>query len=154
MLKFNIRTKLSLLLLVFGALPLAGVMPIIFNKLNDMEHGTLENMHTAAAEVGELIDRNLFERYGDVQAFTTNAATKDIHNWYKGGAQNPLIESMDAYMTNYGFYKLMVLVDLEGKVAAINSVDNKGKPLPTEGLYARSFKDASWFKKAVHKEFL
>jgi methyl-accepting chemotaxis protein len=154
MVSLNIRAKLSLLLLVFGALPLAGVMPIIFNKLNEMKHNTLENMHIAAGEAGELIDRNLFERYGDVQAFTTNAATKDVHNWYKVGAGNQLIESMDAYMTNYGFYKLMILVDMEGKVAAVNSTDNKGKPLPTTTIYEHSFKDASWFKKAVHKEFL
>ena len=31
---------------------------------------------------------------------------------------------MNSYMTNYGFYKLMVLVDMDGKVAAVNSTDN------------------------------
>lgn len=154
MLRLNIRSKLIMLLLVFGLVPVLAVMPIIFSKLNEMQTAKLDDMHTTAQGVGELIDRNLFERYGDVQAFGTNAASKDLHNWYKPSASNPLINSMDAYMTNYGFYKLMLVVDMEGKVAAVNSADNKGKPLPTEAIYAKNFKDASWFQKAVRKEFL
>ena len=48
----------------------------------------------------------------------------------------------------------MVLVDTEGKVAAVNTVDSQGKPISTSALYSKSFKDASWFQKAIHKEFL
>lgn len=151
---FTIRTKLTLLLLVFGVMPLLGVMPIVFNKLDDMQHSRLEGMKTTSATLGDLIDRNLFERYGDVQAFGVNSAARDTANWYKAGAQNPLIISMNSYMTNYGLYKLMVLVDMDGKVAAVNSTDNKGKPLPVEAIYRKSFKETEWFSKATRKEFL
>ncbi len=96
MLRFNIRTKLTLLLLVFGLLPVLAVMPIIFNKLNEMQQTTLDDMYATANQVGELIDRNLFERYGDVQAFGTNAASKDMLNWYAQGVENPLVASMNA----------------------------------------------------------
>lgn len=75
-LKLNIRTKLVLLLVVFSALPLMAVMPIVFSRLNDMQQGHLDDMQVTAEEIGEVIDRNLFERYGDVQAFGTNAASK------------------------------------------------------------------------------
>lgn len=150
---FNIRTKLTLLLVVFGLLPLAAVTPIIFNKLHEMQQSTLNDMQATAAQVVELIDRNLFERYGDVQSFGTNAAAKDTDAWYKQST-TPLVASMNAYMTNYGLYKLMMLVDMDGKVAAVNSVDNKGKPLPTGRLYGQSFKQASWFEKATKKQFV
>jgi methyl-accepting chemotaxis protein len=154
MIALNIRTKLTVLLLVFGALPLIAVMPIVFNKLDDMQQTTLDQMQSAAGTAGEIINRNLFERYGDVQAFGTNAATKDTKNWYAGGVENPLISSMNSYMTNYSLYKIMLLVDTEGRVAAVNSTDNKGKPLNTSGLYGQSFKDSSWFQKVMQREFL
>lgn len=149
----SIRTKLTLLLLVFGIVPLAGVMPIVLHKLDDMQHSRLEGMKSTAATLGDLIDRNLFERYGDVQAFGVNGAARDRRNWYSAGDSNPLLASMNAYMTNYGLYKLMVLVDMDGKVAAVNSVDNKGKALPVANIYAHNFSEATWFKKAINKEF-
>jgi methyl-accepting chemotaxis protein len=151
---FNIRTKLTGLLVVFGLLPLGAVMPIVFNKMHDMQQGTLDSLKSTTAQVAETIDRNLFERYGDVQAFGTNAASKDVENWYKRKTETPLIASMNAYMTNYGLYKIMLLVDMEGKVAAVNSIDAKGKPLDTKELYSHSFKDAAWFQKTINKEFL
>ena len=154
MFRFNIRTKLVLLLLVFGLLPLVAVMPIIFNKLQDMQQSTLENMQAIAANVGEQIDRNLFERYGDVQAFTLNSATQNKANWYHTGADNPLLKAMNGYMTNYGLYKVMLLVDLDGKVAAVNTVDNKGKSVDSAAIYARNFKGEAWFQKAVNRQFL
>ncbi len=152
MFKFSIRTKLTVMLLLFGMLPLVAIIPIFLSKLNDMERETLYGLRDTAANVGELIDRNLFERYGDVQAFGVNSSARDTNNWYK--QDSALVASMNAYMTNYGLYKLMMVVDLDGKVAAVNSVDNKGKPLETLGLYGRSFKDTSWFQKAVNKKFL
>jgi methyl-accepting chemotaxis protein len=89
-----------------------------------------------------------------VQAFTTNTASKDTANWYKADGSSALVGAMNAYMTNYGLYKVMMVVDLEGRVAAVNSTDNKGKPLDTAFLYAQNFKDAPWFQKAVNKQFL
>ncbi|MFN7902594.1 MAG: methyl-accepting chemotaxis protein [Holosporales bacterium] len=152
--RFDVRLKLVALLLVFGLLPLLSVMPIIFGKLNEMRDGSLSNMRITAGTVGELIDRNLFERYGDVQAFGYNGAALDNRNWFRPSADNPLISSMNSYMVNYGLYKLMMLLDLEGRVAAVNNIDNKGNPLETIGLYNRNFKDARWFQQAKNKNFL
>jgi PAS domain S-box-containing protein len=154
MIRFNITVKLCLLFLIFGVAPLMVVMPITFEKLDEMHDTTLHDMQITAAQVGDLIDRNLFERYGDVQAFGTNSAAKDTNNWYKGGASNPLIASMDAYMTNYGLYKVMMVLDLDGRVAAINSTDNKGNKLPVSSIYAKSFKNEYWFQNAKNKNFL
>ncbi len=61
---------------------------------------------------------------------------------------------MGSYMTNYGLYKIMLLVDINGKVAAVNSVNNKGEKLDTAFYYNLNFKNEEWFKKAVNKEFL
>ena len=57
-------------------------------------------------------------------------------------------------MTNYGLYKLMLFVDTQGQVLAVNSVDPTGKPLETSGLFKLNFADAPWFRKAMAGEFL
>lgn len=152
MLRLSVSSKLTMLLLLFGLLPVLAVMPIIFNRLSDMQKAKLEEMQSVAATVNEIIDRNLFERYGDVQAFAVNTSTRDIYNWYKSSSN--LVSSMNSYMTNYGIYKLMLVVDMEGKVAAVNTADSKGNDINVSVLYDKSFKDASWFQKAVRKEFL
>ena len=152
--RFDVRLKLITLLLVFGLLPLMSVMPIIFGKLDEMRTSILSDMRITTETIGELIDRNLFERYGDVQAFGYNTAAYDTRNWFRPSADNVLITSMNSYMVNYGLYKMMMLLDLDGKVAAVNSTDNKGKALDTIGLYNRNFRDARWFQQAKNKVFL
>lgn len=154
MARLNIRTKLTVAFMVFGILPVAGIMPVVLNKLNDMQKSTLTSMQASAASVSELVDRNLFERYGDVQAFGVNEATKNTANWYSHDSDNSLISSMNAYMSNYGLYKVMLLVDMDGKVAAVNTTDNKGKAIDTASLYSRNYKGEEWFRKAAGKEFL
>jgi len=151
--RLSIRTKLTILLLAFGLLPLAAIMVITLNKLNDMQQSTLTNLQQFAGTINETIDRNLFERYGDVQAFTYNAATRDTRNWKRPSEQNPLIAAMNAYTLNYGVYKLMMVLDLEGRVMAVNTITPQNKAIDTAPLYERSFKDSSWFKRSLNGEF-
>ena len=152
--RFKIRTQLATLLLLFGMLPVLAIMPIVMNKLDDIKTSFLEGLQNKAYSLNETIDRNLFERYGDVQAFGLNAAAHDSVNWRNPSDSNPLIKAMNGYMVNYGMYKLMMLVGLDGQVLAVNSVKPDGSALDTAFFYQKNYKDAVWFKKAVNKEFL
>ena len=150
----SIRNKLVVLLLVFGIVPALAALgaflwerPMFERMLNDSFSRTAETML-------DVIDRNLFERYGDVQSFGLNALAIDPANWRKPEAGSPLITAMNAYMRNYGVYKLMLLVDPKGQVLAANSMDASGKALATAPLYDKSYADAAWFKKALAGEFL
>ncbi|MFZ5790898.1 MAG: methyl-accepting chemotaxis protein [Pseudomonadota bacterium] len=150
----RIRTKITLLLLVFGLVPALGVFGMFMKAKGDFEAvfaGTLGNQ---AQSVIETIDRNLYERYGDVQAFGLNIAARDPAHWRSPSPTNPLVAAMDAYMANYGLYRLMMLVGTDGSVLAVNSKDAVGRALSTEPLYGKSFADATWFKKAIAGEFL
>ena len=60
--KLNIQKKLVILLLVFALLPLAIIMPIVFEKLNTMEDERLGTLEARTKTIGEIIDRNLYER--------------------------------------------------------------------------------------------
>src|SRR3989304_3431369 len=150
----KIGTKIVLMLLAFGLVPALAVFGLLYSQKGVMQSSMRARLAGQATRLADTIDRNLFERYGDVQAFGLNTAAHDPANWGKPGADNPLIGSINGYMTNYGLYRLMLVMDASGKVVAVNSVDPKGNALATEKLYGMSFADAAWFKKPMAGEFL
>lgn len=150
----GIRAKLVLTLLVFGLLPAAILFGILRSQEANIKEALTAKVAATAIAVNDVIDRNLFERYGDVQAFGLNSAAYTAANWNAPGDNNPLVAAMNGYMTGYGIYKLMLLLGPDGKVLAVNSVDAAGKPLSTADLYGRSFADAGWFIDALNGKFL
>ena len=150
----QIRTKLTVLFLLFGILPALVIYGFFYFNAGTFERAFREPIRQTAVSIGDTIDRNLFERYGDVQAFGLNSAATDPANWGRPDEKNPLIRAMNGYMTGYGIYKLMVLVDMAGQVLAVNSVDASGKPLNTASVYNADFFGAEWFKAAKAGKFL
>ena len=76
-----------------------------------------------------MIERNLAERYGDVQAFSTNETVLKRDQWGKPtAAENGIVRAMNSYVNLYGIYTLMLAVDLEGNpiVGAFNGSDFDG----------------------------
>ncbi|MGE3912240.1 MAG: methyl-accepting chemotaxis protein [Chloroflexota bacterium] len=97
-----------------------------------------------AFDAMDKLDRNLFERYGDVQAFAMSAPARSM---------NPerIRDWIDQMMGVYSpIYKLMVVVDANGMVIAANRVDLDGKPLPAAGkLVGQRISDERWFREAM-----
>lgn len=151
--KKSIQGKISGLFLIFGLLPLIVVMGFLQFLKPKFQEETQSVIVTESQAIIDTIDRNLFERYGDVQAFTLNAAVLDQNNWGKADPQNPLIGAIDGYISNYGIYSLSMVVDTNGVVQAINSKDKGGKTIPSDKLYGRSFKETPWFQKALNGDF-
>ena len=151
----GLTTKLMIAFVVLGVVPLT-IMAVFslrsLAKLNDSVSGSYRDASQATIDT---IDRNLFERYGDVQAFGLNQALATKASWYKVGATaNPIVEAMNGYVKLYGFYPLTLAVDLEGRVIAVNDRDAAGKPINTTELYQKNFKDTAWFKETLAGNFL
>lgn len=142
----KIRSKLIALFLLFGVAPAVVLFGILLGQTDAFHQTMSAKMALSARQINDVIDRNLFERYGDVQAFGLNTAAHDSRNWSQPGEDNPLIESMNGYMTGYGIYKLMLLVSPAGELLAVNTVDGLGNALDTQSLYGRSFEGQSWFQ--------
>ncbi|MEC9368752.1 MAG: cache domain-containing protein, partial [Pseudomonadota bacterium] len=152
---FNgIAAKLTILLLLVGLVPALVVFGVFKWSEAALKKDTEHNLENLAVHIGQTIDRNLFERYGDVQAFGLNVAAFDQANWNSNDPANPLVHAMDGYMTGYGIYRLMLLLDLSGKVVAVNSVDAKGKPIGTSQLLGANFAGEEWFAAAAQGRFL
>jgi hypothetical protein len=68
----SITAKLTALFVLFGFVPMAVVGLIAYNAGLTIEGSVGTRFQSVAEGVADKIDRNLFERYGDVQAFDFN----------------------------------------------------------------------------------
>jgi sirohydrochlorin ferrochelatase len=113
-----IARKLAALCLGFGLMPVALIATIICRQSSTtVRERAAERLQEAAGHVADKIDRNLFERYGDVQAFGFNEVVLDRTQWYRPGAEtNRIAERMNAYVAAYGVYLTTEFVDAQGRL--------------------------------------
>ncbi|QDU77444.1 Methyl-accepting chemotaxis protein PctC [Bremerella volcania] len=152
-LQMKMTGKLITACLVFGILPLLAVGAVMWQSANKAIEVAARDYRTTAENIADTIDRNLFERYGDVQAFGLNEVIQNRDSWYKQGTDNPIVTAMDKYVDTYDIYYLTMLVDLDGKLIAVNSRDHDGVAVDTGDLYQKNFSDKSWFQDVLTKNF-
>ncbi|MEM6314937.1 MAG: cache domain-containing protein, partial [Planctomycetota bacterium] len=150
----KLSTKLLASLVAAAVVPAAAVGLVTWTSSGKLEDKIGEDLQSSATVAIETIERNLFERYGDVQAFGLNRAVLDRAQWYRRDGDSSIVRSMDDYVACYGIYELTLLVDTAGKVIAVNSRDAAGEPIETDFIYEQSFADADWFRDALAGNFL
>lgn len=106
-----------------------------------------QSLVKAAAEGWiDKIDRNLFERYGDVQAFALSEPARSGNPARMGLFINDM-------MTTYApIYDLMLVTNAKGVVVAINGVDKTGKNIDSSFMIGKDLSSAPWFKAAISGE--
>ncbi len=145
--RFNFQKKLLILLLAFGILPIFIIGSLSIRAIQQVEKEVCFLYQNHALNLADKIDRNLFERYFDVQAFGKNQAVQDMSSWYKKSAlENSLVHSMNEYVDLYDVYYLTIFVDTEGKVAAVNTKDSEGEAINTQAVFDMNFSNSEWFK--------
>jgi hypothetical protein len=131
--------------LPLGLLPLIGVSIFSYRSA---ESAVVAAAGTRVEELAfnaiDKLDRNLFERYGDVHAFAASAPAKSMEPARVAGW-------MDTMMGAYApIYKLMVVADAQGQIVAVNGVDLDGRPLPaTARLLQQDVSREPWFREAA-----
>lgn len=154
-LSLSLKAKLISAFLILGMIPACTLGWQVFQATTSMEQDLVNSLQGVAAQINDKIDRNLFERYGDVQAFGVNRAVLDRNSWHRVGSENnPIALVANRYANLYGMYVLSIMVDLEGRVVAVNDKDPAGKPIESAWLYQKNFKDAVWFKESMAGHFL
>jgi methyl-accepting chemotaxis protein len=151
--KLTVARKTMGMSLIFGLLPLLIVSVIVNRAMTRVQDDSLILLSNQAESIGDVIDRNVFERYGDVQAFAANKTVLNQASWYKVDESSPIVQSMNKYVELYGVYSLMILVDLDGKVIAVNSRNAAGEPIDSKDLYNKNFKDQPWFVACKSNKF-
>jgi methyl-accepting chemotaxis protein len=150
--KWTLGRKLTTCFLAMGLLPALVISGFNWAANEHQIDASCHQLGGYAADIGEIIDRNMFERYGDVQAFTFNTVVHNRDAWYQG-PESPIVTVMNKYIDTYDVYFLSLLVDLEGRVIAVNSGDSDGKPIDTAFIYEKNFRDQSWFQDTLAGRF-
>ena len=148
----KITSKLVIAFLALSIIPLSIIIFIANNSFDKLEESNLKFYQDTSASVADLIDRNLFERYGDVQAFALNGSILDKSHWYKKN-NSPLSEMMNKYVDTYDIYYLTLLVDPSGKLISANNKDQDGNAIDNSSLYEKDYSQTSWFKALKEKKF-
>ncbi|MFM8716465.1 MAG: hypothetical protein ACKOF3_06740, partial [Spartobacteria bacterium] len=91
--KINLSTRIILSMAIAGLIPLLGLVALAIKEANTISKMASEEMLTLATNCMETIERNLFERYGDVQAFATNQIVQSP-NWKDPGVNSTLVEAI------------------------------------------------------------
>jgi methyl-accepting chemotaxis protein len=149
-----IRTKLAAVMVVCGILPTVPALTSIYLAKPALERANKDYQRGHAQNIGETIDRNLFERYGDVQAFTRNAVVAEVDADPSPENRARLTGVMNEYMALYGVYAAMLYIAPDGSILAANTLDAKGKPVATAALIGQNVRAQSWFSTAARGQFL
>jgi PAS domain S-box-containing protein len=139
---WSFKTKLIVSFVTISLVPLALIGYLSYARCSEtLIEGTSQQLTNHAASVLDKIDRNLFERYGDVQAFSFNPLAR--------GSQEEITKAANFYTDNYDCYDLMVIADPKGNIVAANTVNWDGKPLNTSRLIGRNVKSEPWFEECI-----
>jgi methyl-accepting chemotaxis protein len=152
--KLKLTGRFVLILLTVGLAPLLVLAGLSLRSTAKIAAASSENLEKAASGTLDTIERNLFERYGDVQAFATNPLARVDDVATNPEARARLVEAANAYIKLYGLYALSIITDASGKVIAVNTANATGKPLDTGFMLGTDYSKASWFRDARDGRFL
>jgi methyl-accepting chemotaxis protein len=140
----RIRHKLIAVMLVCGLVPAIGAMIMLEAARSEYIKSSNQLMEQQAKQLADVIDRNLFERYGDVQAFAATKVARDFASGAEADSRD-IVDMMNTNMALYDVYQLMAFVDTSGTIRAVNSRTAGGDMLGTASLIGTSVADRQWF---------
>ncbi len=109
----------------------------------DAVFGRFQN---SAEDLGSALAAQFYERYGDVQAFAVNKSIQSMNS-------KSIQDDLDSYVTLYGIYDLIIVVDPQGHFVSSNSKDVAGKGINQKELAQINYSQAPWFKAAMAGKF-
>ncbi|MBN8537885.1 MAG: hypothetical protein J0M15_12595 [Deltaproteobacteria bacterium] len=104
------------------------------------------NFFNHATNLSYFIQDQFFESYSDVQAFAVNESIKNLD-------KANLSKVLNEYVSLYGFYEVILVVDKTGQFVSSNTKDVLGRPIKVEAMEKYNFSQERWFRKAVSGEF-
>ncbi len=150
----SLRSKI--LVPAIGALVVTAVAVIgaLVFASNSMRAERLHTVEWAAAHAQNKVDRTMFERYGDAQAFGLNDEFHQDLSQAGADARRSMATLLDNYVATYGCYDLIVVLDPRGRVVAVNSRDAAGKELPaTRELVGEDWSQNEGYRQASAGHF-
>lgn len=144
----NLSLTKKIMILCFLVLLIASMISFVhFKWANDgLVEKVRDKFQTDALMLGQNVTSILYERYYDVQAFATNKSITKLDS------KEEITKTLNALVTLYGVYDLIMVVDAKGDFIASSSVDSFGIDLDTKKIES-NYANETWFKKVMNGEF-
>ena len=150
----GLKTKILLpaALILLGCL--GTIYGVVLYEAKILEATRLTALGSSARSVQDKIDRCLFERYGDVQAFGLNRTFHRDLSKLAETEKAGLTDLLNDYAKAYGCYDLLVVTDPAGKILLVNSKSPAGDALPNaQQLVGQSIANTEGYRSAVAGKF-
>ncbi len=138
----SLRQKMVFLVLsitlILGAMSF-GILNYISTRVQAQQFQSFESH---AIGLSDAIGAQFYERYGDVQTFSISPSIQSPN-------REVIVDTLNTFSALYGIYDLILIVNKNGKLVAVNSKGPDGKPLKVAPLYTKSFSDEPWFKAGI-----
>ena len=151
--KLKLTARFLIIFLLVGCVPLLILASLSLRSNASVSRDQYGKLLSNAEQTLDKIDRNLFERYGDVQAFAANSLLQTSDNTLQTD-RAALVAAINNYVNLYQIYDLGMIVDAAGHVVAVNTVNEQGKPIKTEALIGKNYSAEKWFTDARDGRFL
>ncbi|MDC5853614.1 PAS domain S-box protein [Vibrio europaeus] len=145
--KFSI--KLPLLFLGLSLMMLGVVTAVSFKGKDILQDRMLLAIEREATLLIRLIERNLFERYHDVQAFRLSLGQVDDGQLKFISSSPSFAASLNDFVSNYKVYRRIMLFDLDGELLAYSTKNQFGKTLANVQASATKVQSSDWFNEAI-----
>lgn len=136
----TLRFKLLLNSVILGIVPLAAMGFLAHrSSRQSLILSVGRELERKASDIADKVDRNLFERAADTQAFAVNPGAR--------GNREAVTAAANHYTRTYGMYDLMVIADAQdGTILAASSFGADGRPLDTSTILGTSVRGEPWFE--------
>lgn len=139
---FGLRTKIIALVLFSLFIVGAGSLYSLFQMGSTFKNDSLLKIENAAKTFADALAAQFFERYGDVQAFAANPNIQNLD-------LNKIPDTLDEYVTLYGLYDLILVVDRNGKLVSTNTKSVEGNPVDRKALENVDYAKTPWFQNVM-----
>lgn len=151
----KLSTKVPMFFLMVGVLMLSAVITVSWKSNHILQLSMKgEIIEREAKQLMHLIDRNLFERYHDVSAFSMSLGPIDQASMDALLGARVYTDKLNAFVRNYKLYRRVVLFDLDGNVVAASDENSYRKRLVPLALLPQDVRQRDWFQRTVRGESL
>jgi methyl-accepting chemotaxis protein len=123
-----------------------GSVGILRYTISSQQTIQLKNFEGFARQLGEGIGDQFSARYHDAQVMAANSSLRS-------NVRDTMTTVLNQYVSLFKTYDLIMVIDLEGRLVAVNDRSPEGKVIRSDRLYQAGFVDAPWFKAVTQGHF-
>lgn len=141
--KLSLRMKILTMVGSILATIALGAAYNINNFRNTFEKTEKVVFKDFADALSDSMAAQMYERYGDAQAFAANDAVISMK-------PELMTKYLDQYVSLYGIYDLIIVVNKKGQFVAASQKDAAGKVVNLEALRMMDFSKEPWFEATIN----